>query len=717
MAAPEEVVTELRPKLEIRNSSIVRRPSSIALRPSTIALALCALATVIAGTRAGAAGASLFQAVTDQTTYDAGSEVKVRISPMTSSREASPQPGASIRLVASVRYRGSGNAPAPAPVTRTVLFAGPRVPHGYISLWKIPADAVTGRYDVDLEVVDPASGRAREGQARVASFAVHRKLVRINRIDLDKTFYTSGDPVNVKVDLTNLSGRPMRGLRVEFSDRYWPWIAGPAEQAKASIVPMSTALDLGVGPAGTRTLAGDHLAVAPAVQKPSMHQYGVVVWEHDRKQALDIAFSRMVFVDPPGVNSPRPYPPQYVYPDLASVNLKTYRHFYAAGREPAAILFDGGHTLYPTNASAAVSFALANATPRPWQAVSVDARLIDSGGRELAHQTVFESLNLEPGAASLRKTAEFQLPREAGLYRAQVRVTGSSGEVLAQNDLELAANDLPKSMIVFCAHEDDEGGWYGMIRAAVENNIPLRMLYFTSGDAGSCDHYYEHFCGPSEALNFGEIRMQENRAVLDHLGVSPAEILYLGLPDGGSGQIWYHHPDPRNPYLAVLLATDHSPYASLAFPNLPYARDAVVDAAADVIRRFRPEAVVTAHPQAEGHIDHIVNNYFVVKALHQLASKNNLPPGLKVLVDRVYDPKQMPATPYHYQEHVFYVSGEAAALAQEAGWYYQSQGGNRALGNLHDFDQLSREMRYREVVDWNEHDGWNDKEPQAAAKP
>ena len=719
----EELVAESESKFAIqdsksevrsptRNSTFAARRSSIVNRQLAIALVVGSVATGLAVSRAQAVGASIFQAVTDQITYDAGSEVKVRISTL-----ASPSAAASIRLVASVRYRGSGSSAGQPPAARTVLFTGAQPPKDYVSLWKIPADASTGRYDVDLEVVDPDSGRAREGQARVASFAVHRKLVRINSIDLDQTFYTSGDPVSVKVNLSNVSGKPMRGLRVEFSDRYWPWIAGPADQAKASIVPINTALDLGVGPEAALTVSGDRVAVAPEVKKPSMHQYGVVVWDHERKRVLEIAFSRMVFVNPPGVISPRAYPPQYIYPDLTSVDVKDYRHFYAAGHDSSAVLLDHTHTFYQTGAKATVSFALSNTTLKAWQAVHVDAQLLDAKGKAIAHQAVFESLNLEAGGALVRKTADFQLPPEAGLYRVEIRVMEGSGEVLAHNDLELAANDLPKSLMVFCAHEDDEGGWHGMIRAAVENDIPMRIVYFTSGDAGSCDHYYEHFCGPSEALNFGEIRMQESRAVLEHLGVSPAEILFLGLPDGGSGEIWYHHPSPTDPYLAVLLGTDHSPYATLAYPNLPYARDAVVDAAAEIIQRFRPEVVVTAHPQAEGHIDHIVNNYFVVKALHQLAGKGGVSAGLKVLVDRVYDPKQMPAAPYQYQERTFFVSGEAAALAQEAGWYYESQGGNHALGSLHDFDQLPREVKYREVVDWNQHDGWNDKEPQTAAKP
>jgi hypothetical protein len=79
-------------------------------------------------------------------------------------------------------------------------------------------------------------------------------------------------------------------------------------------------------------------------------------------------------------------------------------------------------------------------------------------------------------------------------------------------------------------------------------------------------------------------------------------------------------------------------------------------------------------------------------------------------VDRIFDPKDHPATPYQYENHEFYVSGEAVALAQEAGWFYQSQGGNRAEGNLRTWDQLRRSEGYRKVLDWKDHEGWNEKE-------
>jgi LmbE family N-acetylglucosaminyl deacetylase len=677
---------------------------------------LAAVACCLAFGCAQAARATTFHAVTDKLTYNAGDEVKIRVSLESQSQKAV------IRLVADVRYRGASRQASASGVPlpgRTVLYTAAEPPSGYLGLWKIPADAATGRYDIDFRVIDPGTGHEREGQEKVTSFAVHRKLVSIDRIELDKTFYTSGDPVGASVDLVNLTGKPLRGLRVEFSDRYWPWIAGPAEQAKASIVPMSTSLDLpasnqpsahGAASAtpARRTLAGNRLAVAPQVKAPALHQYGVVVWDHDRKNALDIAFSRLVFVDPPGVRAQRSYPGQYIYSELKGVNVTSYRHFYRAGEDSGAIIFTHDHTLYTPGATATVSFQLTDTDPTAWHGAHVQARLLTAKGNELAANDVTSGLDLDPAAQPVEKTTAFQLPQESGLYRVEILVTAPSSETLAHNSLELAVNPLPKSLMIFCAHEDDEGGWHWLIRAAVENNVPLLMVYFTSGDAGSCDRYYERSCGPAEALNFGEIRMQETRAVLAHLGLPANNITFLGLPDGGSGEIWYHHSDPDNPYLSVLLASDHAPYDSLASPNLPYARDTVVNTAAELIERFKPEVVVTAHPQQEGHIDHIVNNYFVVKALQELGKRGSVSPELKVLVDKVYVAKEAPVTPYHYQEHAFYVSGEAAALAQEAGWYYQSQGGNRAEGVFKDFHQLSRQGTYREVLDWNQHEGWNE---------
>jgi LmbE family N-acetylglucosaminyl deacetylase len=653
--------------------------------------------------------ADSFRAVTDRTTYDVGSEVQLRVlSPAHNGR--SP-----IELLGIVRYEGESSGPS---VGHSMLYfgnLGSQPPAGYLPLWRIPTGAATGRYDVDLEVRELASHRLLESDQKAASFAVHRKLVRIERVELDKTFYMPGDPVRATVVLTNLTGSPLSGLRVEFSNRYWPWIAGPAEQAAASIVPLETSLNLGAH--AELTIAGNRTVVAPEVDQPSLHQYGVVVWDHARREILDIAFSRLVFINPSGLSAPQVYPGQYVYPDLGAVNFKSYRHFYPPSREDGAIAFDHQHTMYTPGAAATVSFGLTDPGPEPWRGVKVQARLLGPDGAEVAKRTVESSVDIEPARVpAMERTVDFQLPAEVGLDRVEVRVTAPSGEVLARSHLELGVNSLPRAILIFNAHEDDEGGWDGLIRAAVENQVPVYLAYFTGGDAGSCDRYYEHSCGPAESLNFGSLRMQESRAVLAHLGVPAEDIFFLGLPDGGSGQIWYHHPNRLQPYLSVLLASDHAPYESLFRPNLPFARDAVLEAAEELIRRLQPQTIVTAHPPSEGHIDHIVNGYFAVKALQDLARQHAVPADVQVLVDRVYVPKELPPTPYHYREHVFYVSGEAAALAQEAGWLYQSQGGNRGEGNLRDFDQLPRQQPYREMIDWKEHEGWNEKEPESAGK-
>lgn len=662
-----------------------RKPPSrtMMLRPFVKIILLVAVASAIPVARAQ----SGLQVVTDRANYNVGSDVLVR--PANSGEIGSG-------LMGIISYAGD-----PKPLAEVPLRFSDS--SGYTKIWHIPNNAKTGRYGITIL----AGGETSPLRVPVA-FTVYRKLVTIEEIHLDKTFYTSGDPVAVTAKIRNLTQQPLTGLRVEFSDRYWPWIAGPAAQAQASVVPLATAVDL--KPGAERTFQSSHAAVAIEVKQPAVHQYGVVVWDHSRQTVLAIAFSPLALIHPPGVEKPQAYPSQYMYPHLDQVNVTAYRQFYPPSLDSAAIRFDHSHTLYPVSSRAEVKFTVQNPTAASWQDATVRARLLGPKGSAIEEQTVARSLNLARGAPGVEKTVSFELPPEAGLYQAEVEIRDSAGSILAANRLDLGANPLPKSILLFSAHEDDEGGWMGLIRAAVENHVPIHFVYFTSGDAGSCDLYYEQSCDPEQATHFGSIRMDEVRAALGHLGVPPADVYFLGLPDGASGMIWYGHRNPSTPFLDPLLGTDHAPYGDLVRPNLPYDRESVVETVEQLIRKFNPEVIVTAHPPAEGHIDHVVNNYFVVKALEQLRSQGAVPASLELRVDRVYNPKEIPPTPYHYAEHTFYVSGEAEALAQEAGWYHQSQGGNRAIGRLRDFDQLPRSVPYREIVDWSEHAGWNDKQ-------
>jgi LmbE family N-acetylglucosaminyl deacetylase len=638
-------------------------------------------------------------AVTDNISYDVGETVRLRLLPGGAAENTAAD------YDVTLRYAGESKA----------ILEHVRLPGGsksakedaYQEIWRIPAEARTGLYEIDLAATDRASHRQLFNLPHAASFAVHRKLVRIERIELGKTFYTPGDPVACRVVLRNLSDHPLEGLRVEFSVRYWPWIGQSSEGAGIEAFPIVAGLKL--KPGTEVEVRSARAAVARSVAEPTVQQYAVVVWDQARKTVQDIAFSAPTFIQPPGKESPKPYPSQYVYPNLGAVNTTAYREFLPAGMNSGAIQFDRSHTMYAPGDTAGVKFTLTNPTDQPWRGLKLRASLRSLGSASFGEEPLAEGIDLAPGAR-LAQEARFRLPADgSGLYRAVIEVADPDGEILAQGELELAANPLPASVLIFCAHEDDEMAHAGIIRAAIENGIPIHLVYLTSGDAGSCDHYYEHSCSPAEALNFGALRMEEARASVGHLGVPRESIFFLGLPDGGSGEIWYRHLLPRDPYLSVLLASDHSPYEGLVRSNLPYARQAVLETIAELIKKLQPQVVIAAHPPSEQHIDHIVNGYLVVKALQELSRQDALPPGLELRVDRIYDPKAHPPTPYHYQEHTFAISGDAAARAQEAEWYYQSQGGNRVLGELRSFSQLPRSQTYRVVLDWKEHEEWNEK--------
>ena len=644
------------------------------------------------------------QAVTDQITYNVGEEVWLRVIP--------PSPQAIHTLdsyLFTVRYEGEGK-----PLLDGVMLGGNErgaaPPYSsYRLLWKVPRDARAGRYEVDVRVQSPNSHEVIQEIPHICSFVVHRQVIQIISAEVGHPYYTSGDMIGCNVKIENLSNESLQGLRLEFSERYWPWIVQQREQVGTDIEKLEN--DINLKPHQRWQAGSARCAVAKNVDQPAIKQYAAVVWDHERKNVYAIGFSPLVFVNPPGVVAPRPYPSQYVYPSLEAVNTSSYRQFHPEPFGAGAIQLDTHHTMLPSGAEAMLRFSLVNPTDAAWRQVTVRARLLGPDGKEQANQVVAERVDLNPHGAKLAQEVKFPLPPAAsGLFHAWVEIADASGQTLAANELELGVNPLPKSVVVFCAHEDDDGTQMGFIRALVENQIPLHMVYFTSGDAGACDRYFQHSCRPAEALNFGAIRMQEARAAMGHLGVPPDNILFLGLPDGGSGKIWYDHAHASDPYLAVLLASDHAPYEGLFRPNLPFARDAVVDATEEIVKRFQPEVIFTVHPPAEGHIDHIVNNYFAVKALQELLRAGAISPDMEVRVDRIFDPKGHPATPYRYEDHDFYVSGEAMALAQEAGWFYQSQGGNRGEGNLRTWNQLRRSEGYRKVLDWKEHEGWNEKE-------
>ncbi len=647
--------------------------------------------------------------VTDRTGYNTGETVRLRISLQNTLRQPTPP----LTLTGQIRYEDhkAGTLPRVDLHSNVMVGANGTLLLDYRDLWPIPEAARTGLYWVDVEVKENPGSSPWVTRRAAASFAVYRKRVRIESVELDKAFYSSGDSVRARVRVKNLTTQALSGLRVEFADRHWPWIVGRSgvvESPKgAQTKVLQDSLQLGVHQA--QELEWQQTFPAPEVDQPKFHQFVATVWDHDRQQLFDIRFSPRAIVRPPGSPGPVPYHKGYMRQGEEKIDFQRARRFYPSGQISGAFAISRDRTLFQPGDTVEFRGRIRNLSSSRWSDARLEASVLSSQGKKLHEALLRSGLELEPGESGAVETSVWKIPSTAatGLYRLRFNVRNPQGVPLASVDQEIAVNRLPGSILVFCAHQDDESAHSGTIRAAVENGIPIHFVYFTSGDAGSCDRYHSRSCGPNEAREFSYVRMEEARKALAYLGVPRRNAYFLGLPDGGSGEIWYNHPDPSDPYLSVLMATSHAPFEGIHRPNLPYARRSVIDQVKGFIRRFRPEVIYTGHPD-ERHVDHRTNNWFVIKALNELMREKALTKMPRVRVDQVYGPRGGNKAPFRYKKHVLYVSGEASALRQEALWLYQSQGGNRWEGRRRNFADLPREEVHLEVLDWYDHEGWNE---------
>jgi len=585
--------------------------------------------------------------------------------------------------------------------------------------WPIPGDAPTGLYSVLLRVEDRTEHKVVTTQ-KAPGFAAYKKLVRISRVTLDKTFYAPGETIHCGAQVENLTDHVMQDLRVEFSNANYPWISTFSGEASLSgQKPENPELGLKVltdgltlpprggaaipqMAAGTaRFLQGTQVAVLGAggparhynVPPPETDTYTIAVWNKERTILYDMQFSPQVIVRDPAQTLPKPYSRNYTHPYNDQIDFKKYREFYAPGQLSSAILVDREHTLY-----------------RPGDQFAPNM-LVKVGSVDTVHVLIRDPRGRQFEGKSLTgvHTALWSVPKDAtpGIYSVTFAALGREGKTEAETGTDLAVNNLPASVLVFCPHEDDEHPYAGLIRAAVEAGIPVKVVFFTGGDVGECERYFDQPCGPNEAREFGMVRMEESAEALEHIGLTRDRIAFIGLPDGGSGAIWSEHQRIENPFMSVYLASDHAPYENIFRPNLAYARDAVIDVVKQIIVDFHPALIATPHPD-ERHTDHRTANWFVVKACQKLLKDNRLDANTVILADQAYGAGGFKPAPYKYEKWPVYLSGEVAALKQEMSWIYQSQDGNLAEGTKKTFAELPREEVHYRIVDWEEHAGWNE---------
>jgi LmbE family N-acetylglucosaminyl deacetylase len=595
--------------------------------------------------------------------------------------------------------------------------------------WPIPAEAPTGLYTVAVRVQDRTSHRTVVLKP-LRGFAAYKKLIRISHLTLDKTFYNLGEPILCQLTLENLTDAELKGLRVEFSNENYPWISLYSQEGSQNLdLALKVLRDhLDLAPRGTATIPMMSAGVATSLQglqkevmgvgapvrhektpPPEVDKYTVAVWNADHTILYDMQFTPPAIVRPSDRDLPIPYSRNFTHPYNSDIDYAKYRNFYAPGDVSPVITVDHSRTLYRPGDQLRIVGTLKNSGDEAWSGAELRTAILDPAGETVQKATLLAGINL--GAGQMRAVAAdaWAIPAHQvpGTYQVRLELLSVGGGLLAETGADIAINVLPASVLVVCPHEDDEYAYAGLIRAAVEAGIPVRVVILTGGDVGECERYYNKACGPNEAREFGMVRMEESREALEHIGLTRDNADILGLPDGGSGAIWSQHIKASNPFLSVYLACDHAPYEHVLKPNLPYARDSVIGTIEQIVTDFHPALIALPHPD-ERHVDHRTTNWFVIKACQELLREQKIDPQTIIWGDRAYGAGGFKPAPYKYENAVVYLSGEAAALKQEMGWIYQSQDGNLEEGMKTTFSELPRQEEHVRILDWQEHEGWNE---------
>ncbi|HLH04568.1 MAG TPA: PIG-L family deacetylase [Bryobacteraceae bacterium] len=547
-----------------------------------------------------------------------------------------------------------------------------RLPNGFQELWEIPADAPTGRYQVRLVISNALPPLE-------ASFSLFRREITIDAFNAGQRFYSAGDPISFELKLTNHTGTIRKRLRVSVGEAQYPWIRAARGEREPENFVFSEALDLAPGETRTLTIHGQ----TRCGEHSGSVQYTATVESGSSGQIAAFRSTPPVFIRCPEQEKRPVYPATYIHSDLSQVRTGGYRQFY---NEPLASgTFDLAHTTFRAN--------------QPNQ-IDLQPPLDQPGIRILLELRSKEGAFVDEAQAHrhqdrLRAVLRFAQP---GLYTLRAHFLAPGGDPLRTESIQVSANDLPHSIAVVCAHPDDEFLHPAAIRAAVENGIPVDIIYLTCGDAGGSDRFFGTDYTPAEAIEFGHIRMAEARAAAAHLGIPASRLHFLGLPDGFLENI-RQETNGRTPVFSPLLGTDHAPYRDTAQPNLRYQKLAVVQALANLLAAIQPAAVYTSHPD-ERHADHKAAALFTIEALQSLLAAKRLERLPVIRTDQFYGAAAGEPEPFQYRSHEFYASGESMARVQEAYWFYQSQGGNHARGHVLSYADLPRIEYHQEVLDW-----------------
>ncbi|MFY7951677.1 MAG: PIG-L deacetylase family protein, partial [Armatimonadaceae bacterium] len=186
----------------------------------------------------------------------------------------------------------------------------------------------------------------------------------------------------------------------------------------------------------------------------------------------------------------------------------------------------------------------------------------------------------------------------SAIYYANLHRTAAA---MAASSMAAFPGPAPGDRILIVApHCDDETlGAGGLIETARRRGVPVKVVFLTHGDGfriAASLALREVSPGPTDYLRFGEHRRSEAIAALTRLGVSPADIHFLGYPDQGLKMVWDTTSSPDTAFRSRFTETTRVPYPSAYRPDAPHTAESIVTDVSQIVADFRPTDVFTTHP-------------------------------------------------------------------------------------------------------------------------
>jgi LmbE family N-acetylglucosaminyl deacetylase len=191
--------------------------------------------------------------------------------------------------------------------------------------------------------------------------------------------------------------------------------------------------------------------------------------------------------------------------------------------------------------------------------------------------------------------------------------------VLTQVYASSEIQDMPSfhSIVIFAPHPDDETLFAGgVIEAAVQNHIPVKIVVVTNGDI--------------LGQKYGNYRENETVRAMKHFGLAEDDVIFLGYADQLTTTL-LKAKDPLEVFQSK--ARRHSTYAHRGLCQKSYHEcwdnseglynhQSIAMDIAHVLKTYRPDAIFTTS-RFDKHPDHSGVQAFVQKEIIDLAAVDN----------------------------------------------------------------------------------------------